>query len=98
MTQHICRDAHLASRQMAPSSLTIVTHNIWLIPFAGPWMLGRVGRAASHLKQHTTGVGADSLVVAAVQEAWSFRSGLLWPALYQTSGPTRILVDSSCCC
>lgn len=29
--------------------LNIITHNVWLIPFAGPWFLGRAERCAANM-------------------------------------------------
>ena len=78
--------------------LRIISHNLWLIPFAGPWCMGRVDRLATRLKARvfrwmsSNGGGDDNdddnddddeddgvLTIVAVQEAWAWRSGLMWP-------------------
>ena len=78
------------SHARLPVSVAVVSHNVWLIPFGGAWQLGRTERcvdalvtAASEL-QAQTGSGT-TLVIVAVQEAWAFRVGIFWPALWCAS-------------
>ena len=66
-----------------PKRVRIISHNLWLIPFVGPWCMGRVGRLATRLKSIVAGLGAyndegiedndedqsEVLTICAVQEA-----------------------------
>jgi hypothetical protein len=56
-------------------NVTIITHNLWLIPFGGAFFLGRSRLCASSLAASTESAiknnQADSLVVVCVQEVRS---------------------------
>jgi hypothetical protein len=79
---------------MAPRHhVNIISHNLWLIPFAGPCFLGRHEKCAINLanttfsRKKSEGQPEEEddeeppLVIFAVQEAWAFRCGLLKPVL-----------------
>lgn len=74
--------------------LHLVTHNVWLIPFGGPWFLGRAKRCIENL-----GYAVDALceasksksseqsetleiTVIVAQEFWALRVGIFWPLLW----------------
>ena len=73
------------ARNSRPSTITVVSHNLWLIPFAGAWHFGRAERCGIQLAA-AAGTSfsndAESLVVVAVQEAWAYRVGVFWPMFY----------------
>jgi hypothetical protein len=76
-----------------PRRINIISHNLWLIPFAGPCFLGRHEKCAINLanttfsRKKSEGQPEEEddeeppLVIFAVQEAWAFRCGLLKPVL-----------------
>jgi hypothetical protein len=70
-----------------PTSVVVVSQNLWLIPFKGAWMLGRSERCADGLvgaanELHDQAGRGTALVIVAVQEAWAFRAGVFWPAFW----------------
>lgn len=80
--------------------LNIITHNLWLIPFAGPWFLGRAARCADNLARATTklqqssrGDEDDTITVVALQEVWAVRAGMLWPFLWAWAWVERLLLQ-----
>ena len=78
-------------------TISILSQNLWLIPFGGAWFLGRGTRCSHHvesqaLAQASTTVTTD-LTVFAIQEAWSFQAGVWYPLLYLLS-----LFQQCVCC
>ena len=66
-----------------PHTVGLVSHNLWLIPIPiCAWPLGRVNRCADNLSQYAATDLKPSLVIVAVQEAWAFRTGILWIIIY----------------
>ena len=70
-----------------PHTVGLVSHNLWLIPIPiCAWPLGRVDRCADNLSHCACQCAATALkptiVIVAVQEAWAFRTGILWVAMY----------------
>ena len=68
-----------------PSRVALASHNIWLIPFAGPWIFGRISRLKNFLatkSQPSADQQQVALRIVAVQEAWAFRCGPFWPLLW----------------
>ena len=71
-----------------PPRVRVLSYNLWLIPFGGPWCLGRAALLARRLchaaEQMRGGGGAaahygDVLTLVALQEAWAWRAGPLLP-------------------
>ena len=55
----------------------ILSYNLWLMPFVGPYNLGRLDRCEARLRREAARLedaGCD-LVVVCLQEAWCFRAG-----------------------
>ena len=81
--------------------LNIITHNVWLIPFAGPWFLGRAARCADNLTRATRTLqnkrsegGEEAIItVVALQEVWAVRAGFFWPLLWLWSWIERLLLQ-----
>lgn len=83
--------------------LNIISHNVWLIPFAGPWFLGRAARCAENTAaataklQQQKHVGAegqeDVITVVALQEVWAMRAGMFWPILWICSYVEQLLLQ-----
>lgn len=84
--------------------LNIISHNVWLIPFAGPWFLGRAARCAENTAAATAKLqqqkhaGAaegqeDVITVVALQEVWAMRAGMFWPILWICSYVEQLLLQ-----
>ncbi|KAJ1479314.1 hypothetical protein T484DRAFT_1814870 [Baffinella frigidus] len=69
-----------------PTTVALVSHNLWLIPFMGAWNLGRADRCTDGLvaaaNELSAQAGGDALVIVAVQEVWAYRAGVFWPGLW----------------
>ena len=75
-----------ATADALPTSVALISHNLWLIPFVGAWNLGRADRCTDGLvdaaNELSAQAGGDALVIVAVQEAWAYRAGVFWPILW----------------
>lgn len=82
-----------------PARVRIVSWNLWLIPFGGPWCLGRVQAIERCLCRHVGSMLADPgvedcLVIAALQEAWAWRAGPLYPLVWLEAALQKRLLSS----
>lgn len=72
-----------------PTTVSIASYNLWLIPFGSPWNLGRTYRCAGALtaaaNEMASEVDDTALQIVAVQEAWAYRVGLFWPVFWLIS-------------
>lgn len=79
--------------------LNIISHNVWLIPFAGPWFLGRAARCAENMAAATAKLQQqkqgqeDVITVVALQEVWAMRAGMFWPILWLCSYVEQLLLQ-----
>jgi len=75
-----------ATADALPTTVALISHNLWLIPFVGAWNLGRADRCTDGLvdaaNELSAEAGGDALVIVAVQEAWAYRAGVFWPGLW----------------
>ena len=82
-----------------PARVRIVSWNLWLIPFGGPWCLGRVQAIERCLCRHVGSMLADPgvedcLGIAALQEAWAWRAGPLYPLVWLEAALQKRLLSS----